>query len=28
MTAWRPEACMRTAELYLIINGNLDPACR
>ena len=28
MIAWRPEACMTTAELYLIINGNLDPACR
>ena len=28
MTGRRPEACMRPAELYLIINGNLNPACR
>jgi hypothetical protein len=28
MTGWRSEACMRLAELYLIINANLGPASR
>lgn len=28
MTGRRLEACIRPAELYLIINGNLDAACR
>jgi len=28
MTGWRPDACMRPTELYLIVNANLEPACR